>query len=134
MKKFSLILIFVMSIFISALPVYAMGGGMGGMGGGGGMMGNWGSGLTDLFQRFQNRNDYNGPDYRDRDQMERLDQRRYAETANLKGQIQRKEQELEALLNAKDPDIDKIRALHGEIRGLRAELAERQGGYNLQTR
>ena len=130
MKKYVTIIGILILAFISTLPVYAMGHGMGG----GGMTGSWGSGLMDWLQRFQNRGYYNGPADQEGRQMEALNRKYDEESSTLKEQIQRKERELEVLLNATDPDIEKMRALHGEIRGLRAQLAEKQRTYDLEAR
>jgi Spy/CpxP family protein refolding chaperone len=129
MKKYVTIIGILILAFISTLPVYAMGHGMGG----GGMTGSWGSGLMDWLQRFQNRGDYSGSADRERKQIDGLDRKYDEESTTLKKQIQRKERDLEALLNATDPDIEKMRALHGEIRGLRAQLAEKQRTYDLEA-
>lgn len=130
MKKYIIILGILVLASIHALPVYAMGHGMGG----GGMTGNRGSALMGRPQGFQNRNDYNGPADQEKKQMEALDRRYDQEADILNEQSQRKERELEALLKASDPDIEKIRTLHGEIRGLRSQLAEKQRTYDLQAR
>lgn len=112
MKKYVTIIGILILASISTFPVYAMGHGMGG----GGMMGSMGSGLMDWLQRFQNRGDYNGPADQERKQMEGL------------------ERKLESLLDATDPDIEKIRTVHGEIRGLRAKLIEKQRTYDPEAR
>lgn len=108
MKKYITIIGILILAFISTLPVYAMGHGMGG----GGMMGSWGFGLMDWLQRFQNRGYYNGPADQEERQREALNRKYDEESSTLKEQIQRKERELEVLLNATDPDIEKMRALH----------------------
>ena len=130
MKKFVAIIGILFLLCVSTIPVYAMGHGMGG----GGMMGNWGSGLMDWLQRFQNWGDNSGPMDQERRQMEAFNRKYEEETAILKGQIQRKERELETLLNATDPDIEKIKTLHKEIRGLREKLAEKERTYHLRAR
>ena len=130
MKKHVTIIGILILAFISALPVYAMGHGMGG----GGMTGSWGSGLMDWLQRFQNRGYYNGSADQEGRKTEALNRKYDEESSTLREQIQRKERELEVLLNATDPDIEKMRALHGEIRGLRELLDEKQRTYDLEAR
>jgi len=130
MKKYVTIIGILILASISTLPVYAMGHGMGG----GGMTGSLGSGLMDWLQRFQNRGDYNGPADQERKPMAGLNRKYDEESTPLKEQIQKKERELESLLDATDPDIEKIRTVHGEIRGLKAQLVEKQRTYDLQAR
>ena len=130
MKKYIIGLGFLILASICASPAHAMGHGMGG----GGMTGNWGSALMDFLQHFQNRDDYERATDQDRREREALDRKYDQETAIMKEQIQRKERKLEGLLKAEDPDIEKIRSLHGELRDLRSQLAEEQRVHNLHAR
>jgi Spy/CpxP family protein refolding chaperone len=137
MKKLTVILGILMMATAFAIPAYAMGGGMGGGGmGGGGMggggQGSWGSGLLDWFQNWRNGSEYTNPRGEERKRMEELDQQHHEDAAYLKYQIQMKEKELDALLNSTDPDIEKVRALHRDIRDLRAEADKEQRNYELE--
>jgi Spy/CpxP family protein refolding chaperone len=119
---------------VFAIPAYAMGGGMGGGGmGGGGMTGNWGSGLLDWFQNWRNASGYTNSPRLDRQQMQELEKQHNEDSAYLKFQIQMKEKELDALLKSNDPDIEKVRTLHRDIRELRAEADQEQRDYELEA-
>ena len=110
------------------------GGGMGGGGmGGGGMMGNWGSGLMDWFRNGQNRDEYAGPAAEERQQIGAFDRQHQEDTAYLNFQIETKEKEMDALLNSTNPDMKKVKALHKDISDLKAESAQEQRRYELQT-
>ena len=57
----------------------------------------------------------------------------YEESSHLKDQIQMKENALDALLNSKNPDIERLRNLHNEIRDLRMKLTEDRRYYELEA-
>jgi Spy/CpxP family protein refolding chaperone len=124
MRNLALVLGMLMMVATFSVPPYAMGGGMGGggmmSGGGYGMMGQ-GSG------NYGNRPDQRGQ------QMQELNQRFYEQSANVKAQIQTREQEMDALLNSSNPDMGKVKTLHTEITALRAKLAEEQRDYDLEA-
>jgi hypothetical protein len=65
--------------------------------------------------------------------MEELVQQHNEDSVYLKYQIQMKEKELDALLKSTDPDIEKVRALHRDIRELRAEADQEQRNYELEA-
>jgi Spy/CpxP family protein refolding chaperone len=132
MKKLTVFLGTMMMAVALALPVYAMGGGMGG-GMMGGMMGNSGSGLWNGFQQWQNPGRYGYPPAETGRRSGIQGQRYYGESRDLRNQIQNKENELDGLLNAAHPDMNKIRNLHTEIRNLRERLAEEQQNRDLRT-
>jgi Spy/CpxP family protein refolding chaperone len=134
MRKLAIIVAMFMAVSTFALPVYAMGGGMGGgmsggMGGSG-MMGNFGSGLFDWFQKWRNGSQDTNPSGQ---QMEQLERQHDEDSAYLKYQIRMKEKELDALLNSPNPDLEKVRALHKGIQELRAEAAQEQRNYERQA-
>jgi hypothetical protein len=136
MKGLSLILGIMMLTTVFAVPVYAMGGGMGGgMAGsmGGGMTDNFGSGLLDWFQEWRNGDRYTNQRPQEGQQTDELDQQHYEDSTYLKYQIEMKEKELDALLNSKDPDIEKARTLNRDIRALRAEADREERNYELQA-
>lgn len=127
MRKISVLLGTAVMIAALALPVYAMGGGMGGgMMGGSGIMGGWGSSLWNSFQQWMNPEQYNNRPGETGRQAQKPDPRYDGASNNLKSEIQRKENELDGLLNEPNPDMGKIRSLHAEIRSLRERLAEEQ--------
>jgi Spy/CpxP family protein refolding chaperone len=144
MRKMAVILGILMLATAFAVPAHAMGGGMGGGGmggggmgggglGGGGMTGNWGSGLLDWFQNWRNGSGYTNPPGLGRKQMQELDQQHHEDSAYLKYQIQMKERELDALLKSSDPDIEKVRSLHRDIRELRAEADQEERTYEREA-
>lgn len=151
MKNLVMLLGLITLIALSTHPVLAMGHGMGGHGGGGsGMMGNWGETLKNWWQEWQNRRAYQNPASEQRRQREELEQKYQRETGELRKAIETKWAELDDLLNSLDPDMERVRTLHNEIKGLRAELEERRirhdreihefdpaapygGGYNRRT-
>jgi Spy/CpxP family protein refolding chaperone len=134
MKKLAFIAAIFLIFWTFTLSAYAMGGGMrGGMGGGmsggmggSGMRNNSVSSLLDWFQKLLNGNAYtNQPD----EQIEQLKQQHYEDSTYLKYQIHMKEKELDALLKSTNPDLEKVRALHRDIRELRAEADQEQRNY-----
>jgi Spy/CpxP family protein refolding chaperone len=139
MKNLGLVLGIVILATAFAIPAYAMGGGMGGGGMGGGGMGGseitggWGSGLLDWFQNWRNGSGYTNSPRLDRQQMQELDKQHNEDSAYLKFQIQMKEKEMDALLKSNDPDIEKVRILHKDIRELRAEADQEQRDYELEA-
>ena len=130
MKKFSLVFGIIMLASVTAVPIYAMGGGMAG-GMGGGMMDSFGSGLFDWFGKWRNGSGYTNPRSEEGKQTYELDQRHYEDSTYLKYQIEMKEKALDALLNSTDPDIEKARILNRDIRELRAEADQEQRNYEL---
>jgi Spy/CpxP family protein refolding chaperone len=151
MKNLLMLLGLITLIALSSHPVLAMGHGMGGHGSGGsGMMGNWGESIKNWWQEWQNRRAYQNPTEDQRRQREKLEQKYQRETGDLKRAIGIKSAELDELLNSPDPDMERVRTLHNEIKGLRAVLEERRiehdreirdfdptapygGGYNRRT-
>ncbi|MFH1122656.1 MAG: hypothetical protein V1758_03240 [Pseudomonadota bacterium] len=129
MKKLAVILGIVLAATAFTFPAYAMGGGMGG----GGMMGNSGSDLMDWFRQGQNRSGYAGPAAEERKQIGAVDRQHQEDTVYLKYQIETKEKELDALLNSTNPDMEKVRALHRDIRDLRAESVQEQRRYEVEA-
>jgi Spy/CpxP family protein refolding chaperone len=130
MKNLVIVLGLITLMALSSHPVLAMGHGMGGHGGGGsGMMGNWGNlGETfkELWQEWQNRRAYQNPPEEQRHQREELEQKYQRETGELRKAIETKSAELDELLNSPNPDMERVRTLHNEIKGLRAELEDRR--------
>ncbi len=52
----------------------------------------------------------------------------------MKYQIQMKEKELDAQLESRNPDLEKVRALQRDIGALRAEADQEQRSYELEAR
>jgi Spy/CpxP family protein refolding chaperone len=135
MKNLVMLLGLITVIALSAHPVLAIGHGMGGHGGGGsGMMGNWGESIKNWWQEWQNRRAYQDPAGEQSRQEEELEQKYQRETGELRKAIGTKSAELDALLNSPNPDMERVRTLHNEIEGLRAELEERRIGHGREMR
>ncbi len=69
-----------------------------------------------------------------RSQLAALDRKFYAETANLRDEIRTKSDELNALLNSPNPDLEKAKALQKEIGDLRTALGAKRLSYELEAR
>jgi Spy/CpxP family protein refolding chaperone len=135
MKTLVVVLGLITLIALSSHPVRAMGHGMGGHGGGGsGMMGNWGESLWNWWQEWQHRRAYQNPAGEQRHRREELEQKYQRETGELRKAIETKSAELDDLLNSPNPDMEKVRTLHNEINGLRAELEERRIEHDREIR
>lgn len=135
MKNLVIILGLITVIAISSHPVFAMGHGMGGHGGGGsGMMGNWGESLWNWWQEWQHRRAYQDPAGEQGHQREELEQKYQRETGDMRRAIGIKSAELDDLLNSPNPDMERVRTLHNEIKGLRAELEGRQIEHDREMR
>lgn len=130
MKNYLTIIAILILGLVFSLPLYAMGHGMRG----GGMMGSFGSGLLDWFQSWRNGNPSTIPYSRDEKEMEERYQQHEEDSAYLKYQIQMKEKELDAQLESRNPDLEKVRALHRDIGALRAEADQEQRSYELEAR
>ena len=135
MKNLVIVLALITLVALPSHPVFAMGHGMGGHGGGGsGMMGNWGESLWNWFQDWQNRRAYQNPAGEQRDQREELEQKYQRETGELRKAIETKSAELDELLNTPNPDMERVRTLHNEIKGLRTEMEDRQFEHDREMR
>lgn len=68
------------------------------------------------------------------DQLERLEEKFYNNTANLRDRIWSKSEELDNLMNSPNSDPKKITALQKEISELRAKLDEEKVNFELEAR
>ena len=66
--------------------------------------------------------------------LDRLNQEFSKKTATLKNKIRAKSDDLNTVLNATDPDIEKAKALQREINDLRSQLAEHQLAFEIEER
>jgi len=119
MKRLMTILGVLVLVGAVAVPVMALGPGWGHMMGWG--YGPGGGGYANLTDEQQN-------------ELAALDRKFFDETKNLQDQIWTKSGELNALLNSPNPDLDKAKALQGEISDLRAKLDQERFNYDLQAR
>lgn len=69
-----------------------------------------------------------------RNELSKLDQEFYNNTAEVRRQIWNKSDELDVLLNTPDPDPSKAKALQQEISELKAKMAEQRMDYELTAR
>ena len=69
-----------------------------------------------------------------RTQLDKLSQKFYDDTAQLKNEIWAKSAELNTLLNSSNPDADKAKALQKEISELRSKFAQARITFELETR
>jgi len=71
------------------------------------------------------------------EQKARLDQQRqdfYNKTNNVRTEIRAKSQDLGRILNSTEPDLEKARALQGEISALRAKMDQEKLNLDIETR
>ena len=111
-----------------AVPVFA---GAHGWSRGNHMMGHWGGGPE--YDR-QHERDFGKLTEEQRSQLEQLDRKFYDETATLRNEFRAKSAELNAVLNSSNPDLEKAKALQGELSDLRAKLDEERLSYELEAR
>ena len=69
-----------------------------------------------------------------RDQLDRLHQKFYDETVQLRNEIRSKRGELNRLLNSATRDAEKVKALQKEISELMAEMAQKRIDLKLEVR
>jgi len=128
MKRLLITVGVVLLIGAVAVPVMAKGQKWGrgqqmmGYGGGGpGSCWSYGSGASELTKEQQA-------------QLEKLHQKFYDETAQLRTQLLTKSGELNILLSTSNPDVEKARALQKEISDLRAKMAQERLNLQLEAR
>ena len=68
------------------------------------------------------------------DELNRLEQKFYEDTARLREAIWTKSREVNALLNSSDPDPKEIRSLQNEISELRTKLDQESVNFKLEAR
>ena len=91
------------------------------------MMGPWDSG--GYYERG-----YGNITEEQRSKLAELDRKLYDETATLRDEIWTKSNELNALLNSPNPDLEKAKALQKEIGDLRTTLDEKRLDYEIEVR
>ena len=127
MKKLVIVIGILMLGAVVAYPVFAHGPGWGR----GGQM--WGNGGGSDCSRYDGRG-FRGTTEEQQAKLDELDQKFFNETADLRGKIWSKRAELGSLLNAQNPDENKIRALQKEISTLKGQMAEKRLTYRLEAR
>ena len=111
-----------------AVPVFA---GAHGWSRGNHMMGHWGGGPEYCYGSERG---YENLTQEQRTKLEELDRKFSEETATLRNEIWTKSGELNAVLNSSTPDLEKAKALQGELSDLRAKLDEERLSYELEAR
>ena len=95
------------------------------------MMDNWGMGPGAMTPHDRG---YSTLTPEQRTQLDQLHRRFYEETADLRKDLWNKSAELNTLLSATDPDLEKVKTLNKEINDLRAKLDEKSLNYQLEAR
>ena len=111
-----------------AIPVLADGPGCGR---GHHMMGYWEGGPDYCRQHGRG---YDRLTDEQRSQLDKLYQKFYDETAQLRDEIRAKSEELNTLLSSPNPDAEKAKSLQKEISDLRAKIAQSQINLRLEER
>lgn len=123
MKRIATVLGIVILVGALAIPVFAHGPFAGGRG--------WFGGPGSCWQGDRAVEDLSEDQ---RNQLSKLDETFFNETAELRREIWIKSDELNVLLNTADPDPAKVKAVHKEISDLKARMAEQRLDYELQAR
>jgi zinc resistance-associated protein len=121
MKRLATIFGILIVIGILAVPVFAHRGGWGGWMHGPGQ--GWGS-----ADRYSNLTDDQRAD------LNKLEDKFFADTSKLRNEIWAKSDELNILLDSSDPDSKKARKLQKEISDLRTKLADKRVDFDLEAR
>jgi len=82
----------------------------------------------------QDRRGYENLTEGQRSQLDRVHQKFYDETAQLRNEIWSKSAELNTLLSSANPDAEKAKALQNEISDLRAKMAQKRIDFELEVR
>jgi zinc resistance-associated protein len=128
MKKIATGLGIVLLVVALAIPVLAFGPGWGM---GSRMGGDWGPGPGYCWGNGGN---YSQPAPEQSAKLNELDRKFSEEMAGLRDRMWAKSAELDAVLNAPNPDIDKAKALQKEINDLRSAMADNQLNYEVEAR
>jgi zinc resistance-associated protein len=156
MKKVGMISGLVLLAALVAYPVFAWGPGWGG---GGPMMGYGGYGAGPMMNyggygrgpgscwgdgRGYGNPGYGNPAYgnpgygnltdEQEKQLDELNHKFFDETASLRNDIWQKTNELNALLDSPNPDVEKSKSLQKELSDLRAKMADKRLSYDLEAR
>ena len=139
MKRIAITLGILLLVGAVAYPVLARGPGWGR---GDHRMGNWGGGDHHMMGYRgpgpgygpQAGRNYGNMTDEQRTQLDKLNQKFYDETEQIRNEIWTKSGELDALLNSSDPNAEKAKALQKEISDMRAKMAEARTDFELEAR
>ena len=127
MKKIGIIIGSILLVGVIAYPVFAHGPGWGKGGRG---AGGWGADPGSCYQGGINQGTLT-PDQQAR--LEKLNQDFYNETNALRNEIWAKRNELNTLLNEKEIDEGKVRALNQDLTALKAKMADKRLQYRIEA-
>jgi zinc resistance-associated protein len=82
----------------------------------------------------QDRRGYENLTEGQRSQLDKLHQKFYDDTAQLRDEIRAKSAELDTILNSPNPDAERAKALQKEISDLRAKIAQNRINFELEER
>lgn len=128
MKRLAMILGIVILMGAIAVPVSARGPGWGK---GGQKMGNWGNGPGSCWQYGRGIETLTEEQ---RAQLDKLHQKFYNETAQLRTEIWANRGQLRILMNTSNPDVEKAKALQKEISDLKGKMAQEKINFHLEAR
>lgn len=128
MKRLVMILGVVLLAGAVAIPVLARGPGGGK---GGQKMGRSGSDPA-FSSQYERR--YDNLTEEQRTQLDKLHQKFYDETAQLRTKIWAKRGELRILMNTSNPDVEKVKALQKELSDLKGKMAQERIDFQLEAR
>jgi zinc resistance-associated protein len=128
MKRLAMILGSVLVLGVIAVPVLARGPGWGK---GSQSVGSWWGNPGFCWQYGRG---YDKLTEEQRTQLDKLHQKFYDETAQLKTGIWAKRAELRILLNTSNPDVEKAKALQKEVSDLMGKLAQERLNFLLEAR
>jgi len=128
MKRLVMMLGIVILVGAMAVPVLARGPDWGK---GGQRMGSWASGPGSCWQ-YGRGNDTLTEEQRTK--LDKLHQRFYDETAQLRTEIWAKRGELRILMNTSNPDVEKAKALQKQINDLTGKMAQEKITFQLEAR
>jgi len=128
MKKIAKVFGITMLVAALAIPVFTWADGWGRVHH---MMGYGGGGPGDLRDYGQTSGSLTDGQ---RGKLDKLHQKFYDETARLRNEIRTQSNDLENVLNASNPDIERAKALQKEISELRAKLDQAQTNFELEAR
>lgn len=128
MKNVLIVLGIVLLVGVFAYPALSDGPGWGW---GHHMRGHW-----DRDYRYGHMHDwgYGNLSDEERGKLEELDRKYDQESETIRDQIANKSQELDALMDAQNPDLERAKALQREISDLRAALDQKGLQYELEAR
>jgi zinc resistance-associated protein len=97
------------------------------------MMGDWGGG-PGYCRQYEFSRGYDPLPEEQRTKLDALNRKFYDDTRQLRSSLWTKTGELNILLGASNPDLEKARALQREISELRAKLSEKRLEYDFEAR